>query len=287
MNEERKYKKVINRNGWMCRLFKFSTGREPQFQGFCPFFWSTIFWIVLFPITVICRLLEVIMSFLALAFKKEQKAHSVRQNLCFIKIAENNYSSYTLRSILNGEYCSEDFDSIPNWKEKIQAILDKREKQAEIDKANYERKKARQEKYEQFKEKLTFYGKFLIWPGLIASSIGAAFLVWKFVAYCASLITVQNLIDVGAFFLIVGLIALTILSLFKLVKKCVDWKERVESVAPLEPAEDKGPGIISRFFEGIGELWDGAKIVYRRECPLIEWSDDKTKPIEKIQSEKE
>lgn len=64
---ERKYRKVVNANGWMRKLHVFSFGNSaPRFVGYCPFFWFTWLCILILPITApfrfICFLLSVVLS---------------------------------------------------------------------------------------------------------------------------------------------------------------------------------------------------------------------------------
>lgn len=177
--------------------------------------------------------------------------------------------------------------SIPNWKEKLEKILENRQIQEEAAEKARKACQARQETYDQLKNNLAKFGRFFIWPGVIASSVGAAYLVYKFAAYFWSVTKLEDVLSAAK--IIVGFVVIyfAALSIAKIFQKLSRYKERVEAALPvaIEEPEDYSPSLWSRFWEGVGEFIDGIKSLYRRECPLIEWSDDKTGPIEKRKQE--
>jgi hypothetical protein len=291
MNDTPKYKKVINRNGWMARLYRFSTDREPNFRGFCPFFWSTLFFMLIFPITLLCRFFETVIKFAAAAFKRDIDTAAPRRNTCFIRHISQSCSSNQIKGMIAGEHLyvgdKEALEAIPNWKEKLEKILENRRIREEAEEKALKARQARQETYDKLKDNLAKIGRFFIWPGIIASSIGAAYLVYKFAAYLWSVTKLEDVLSAAKIIVAIVAIYLTLLFIIKLLQKLSRYKERVEAALPvvIEEPEDYSPSLWSRFWEGVGEFIDGIKSLYRRECPLIEWSDDKTGPIEKRKQE--
>src|ERR1039458_9902820 len=55
MNTERKYRKPLNRNGWMAKLQRICLGKTPNFVGYCPFFWLTWICVLFFPVFMVAR----------------------------------------------------------------------------------------------------------------------------------------------------------------------------------------------------------------------------------------
>jgi hypothetical protein len=51
----RKFRKHVNRNGWMARLQRYVLGELPKYSGYCPFFWMTWACLLVLPVAVVIK----------------------------------------------------------------------------------------------------------------------------------------------------------------------------------------------------------------------------------------
>lgn len=285
MEPTRKYRKVINRNGWMAKLYEFSTGREPKFTGYCPFVWSTWFWVLMFPLTVAGKALEWFGSVFATLMKSDKvRLSDFEKYYVYIRLQDYNF---VLEDYYNQSFDSAEFKKFvaqnKNWLEILKKGYEREKSKADSCFSNPEPiEEKKNEKLELLKEKAMKFAAWLVKPALVLSAIFAAWVIYTFLGYLYSIISLKDIL--GAL-LIVGVVVGALCLLF-FIGRFVSSLWSVTREATIK--EDKQPSVIASFAwsalkaipNAIIFLFETGAMLYKKECPLIEWSD-KTKPIEK------
>lgn len=293
MNGEPKKRKQLNRNGWQVKLYRYVWGKEPSFKGFCPMYWSLWISVFLLPFVWAGRALE----FLGGVFKdllpeKKNKGYQPGNyglNWLRAAIAEcGSFEELKTRSPNDSDVIwasdPKNFQYYLKWLAKYEARHAK-------DEVKNQSREARSKFLAEKKEVIISKLRLLVKPALVLSAAGIAWFAYWLVLWLVSSLTadsVWNFITValkGA-----GVALLVVFGGAFLFKGVANIKMKLDSIPAPETKPDKGPNIFFRILTGVGEfiyfLYDTVRLLYKQECPLIEWADE-TKPIEKIETIKE
>lgn len=295
MNIELKEKqKVLNRNGWQARLYKFIWKKDPyNIRGWCPLFWISWLGLFLLPFVLlgegVSKTLSLLKDFWPERLTKPEKEYEYTP--CFSEIdyvynlneqEQDSFFKYTAF----GGWAQKN----PNWKEIYKARKDKEaennRKIAELNVIRWERETARRAKLDAKMLIITKYAGYFVKPALAASAIFVGWLIWVTAAFLVSIITWKDIVISAQ---VLGSIALVIgagYGIAKIIIKTLDLVQKTRKVIEPEKIEKiKEPGIFCKagdaIYEALNFLIETVKMTYEKKCPLIQWGDE-TKPIEKI-----
>jgi len=298
MNEIRKYQKQINKNGWQCRIQKwaFDIDAETTYMGYCPFFWMTLLCVLVSPIIWLVRcILSIfgsvgdIVESLVPNFEKKETLKKVKP--LKRKSPEFDELEYALDradgDILRLKY-PEWVKENPNWQEEV------REVRAKIAEAKAKRKKEAKEKaikIQKRRDQLAGYARLTVKPLLVISSLGCAWVLWHvakvLITYWAITLSVLGCSLLGWAFIVLvikfcGIVKNT-LNRTKATKR--PKVKRETQPGPISNAFDAVINFFKFVWEFVSKAFSFAKEVvvmsYKKECPLIQWDEEESKPIEK------
>lgn len=271
--------KTMRRDHWMCRIYKFTYGREYSGLGFCPLFHASMVALGLLPFTLAGH-----------AFDKTIKVvkDCWPQTTTRLKKPKKYWpSDYELESRYFGNasdiYGFDDEtliystflkweESNPTWRADYKEVLDKRKEQKEIQEQRHAR-------LEAVKEKIGKIGKYFVKPGLVLSAATICYFIWKLATYVLSFISFENIVSAALILVAIAGFGAILWGTGKLFMRGVRKIDNVSFDIPVIFTP------VSKTFGFLGHLIEFVKdliyVVYKKNCPLIQWSE-KTGPIEKI-----
>ena len=302
--EYRKKQKKMSRNGWMARFYTWTFGAPPRFTGYCPLFWTIWICVILSPFVLIGKIFEFLIK-LAITFfepteadlkakrqqqEEEEKAERRRKPLDeeIVELYEftQKYPDYELYSAAihtDVRNCAIQWAyETPNWKDfypQAKANVDRGEAQ---EKAWEERRRVRKAQM----DKIVHYLSFAVKPLLVLSAVFAGFFIYKFVAIVVGMITFGQVVFwatcIGIAAVTVGALILGSLGIYKV--GCI-VSDKLDS-RPEKPVKPKRTyflfdRVLRGIVEGISFVFETIRMTYKKECPLIIWTNDETGPIEK------
>jgi len=289
MNTERKYRKQINKDGWMCSVQKWSFGkRTPTFVGYCPFFWFTWLCIFISPLVLVGKFFEFLTNLAVSCWpvSSPQKVKKVKRpsdmNIIAYYEKLNSNPKPSESELINFNICM--FPDVrtwikvtPNWEDIAKSLIAKRDRAIERE----EKKRQRQAKLQASIKKFAYLSGFIVKPILFLLALAAGYVVlsisWLFVQQ----ITWGVVIACGEL-LGLSLVATIVVSLFSRLfgKVKLKW-----SSIPEKPIKYEEGCVANKILECVGNVFGFIKetvgMLYTRECPLIEWGEE-SKRIEKI-----
>lgn len=313
--EDRKKRKKLSRNGWMAKLYYFVWGKKPNFMGYCPMFWSTWICILLAPFIALGKGLEYLCTTLGEiwchCFPEKEEARTFEYDESG-EIIKHRWPKPSFREIvqlfeavqkagsLNYEVVyNYDIDhdtyawarqNAKSWESHYETAKQAWEREIREEKIRAERSAALAKRREAIVNFLRIFVK----PALALSAVTGAYAIYKTLFFVCGLFTfaefVSALISIGfglAFLLVLALVATFLAKLVKLFIEYCDAKEVKRSKTPRKPRK---PHLFDKLIKFIKETCAFAKdtvvMTYKKECPLIEWTDDETGPIERNPSYK-
>ncbi len=297
MEFKREKQKVINKNHWMVRLYRFCWNEDVKYQGFCPLFWVSWFNLAILPLVIAGKGIESLFGWVVdlwpeSAPKPEKQTSDIIRpsDLDILMEFEQGQGHY-----FSGFYTfqwNEWKEANPNWKTQIYpAAKARHEEKQRLAAIRDERNKARKLKLDARKEKIIVWTKYLVKPALLASAILAAWAVYKVIGYCIGAFSFAVAWAVCKHLMIVGVIVAFIWLIAIGVGMFMDrlFSFKYEATYKAINKENREPGFFSKCGGAIGEaidfIKDTVQIVYYKNCPVIRWSEEETRPIEKIQQE--
>lgn len=309
-NNIRKYKKKVNKNGWKANIYRWTFSREPNYVGYCPFFWITLFCVIVSPFSLVGKILEFIWKLICDLFTPE-KEESVKnpeykwekhkyKKPCDEVIVDmydrlqkfETLAHYSWNNLLTPVWWAE---QNPDWKEKYYPTA----------KINVDKKKAReiikQNRKTRHKERMAIvvkYTSYTMKPLVTIAILTAAFYIYKLIFAIVSLIKWKDVVVMltysGISLLVclgIVLAALLVSSVFVNTAKVVKYKWDAIPTKPITLIPDREwksltlintvlTTILTGIFEGIEFVIETIKMTYKKECPLIEWSDEEA-PIKR------
>ncbi len=278
----KKYQKVISRNHWMFRLFKFCWGREVKYEGYCPLFWMTIFNLCLLPVVVTGRIAESLFGWIGAILPERKEKELVPSDWQIICMKDGN--GFNDCSVYFEVYAKW-IEKNPDWEERI--LPEARRRYSEITRKEYYYYKAKSEEkrekvFAEYSEKIVAWAKYLVKPALAGSAIFAAWLVYRFILLVWSVVTLEMLWGAAQIIVGISIVALATWGVVKLISFLLRLRKLEERVN-VKPKEPSRVWAVLSFFPAAWEfIVNTIQIVYYQRCPLIVLSDDETKPIEKI-----
>lgn len=286
---QKEKQKVINRNHWMFRLYRYCWDSEFQYKGYCSLFWITWFNIFLLPLIWLGRIVVGVFGWLNdLIPEKYEKPKSVKKlkpycpdDDMIVYLYNNQHEGWSHRSYRLQRWLDEN----PNWLTEVYPAVKKRLEQKEIVKQLNAKRK---EKLDQKMEKLVGYLQYLVKPFLVLTAFLIAWSIYNLIGLIIKNITWENIKNLGIGMLIAGGAILFVWGFWR----CILWLHVYDNLKSLkrESGYDSNKCEPNRFLAAIEEgftfLKNTIQIVYYRKCPLIVLTDDETRPIEKIKSEK-
>jgi hypothetical protein len=270
-----KKKKQINRNGWQCRLYRWTWEAEPKFTGYCPFFWATLVNIGFIPFVAFGKTLavvgETIQSFKPVKVEEVEQEydnpHSRPDDWEYISDADETIENYYPEWVQNN----------PNWKERANLVREK-------DRILTEKKACRDAKIDAVKQKIVNVLKWFVFPALISSALAIVWLLYKLALHLFNIVEISEVFEglkiVAGSIVAYFILKFSIIKVYNALNKWNTVKEKLQ----IEKSSDDEPSAIRKGLSLINEicsfLYDAIRITYKKECPLIEWSDE-TKPIER------
>ena len=276
MEELRTKQKVVNKNSWQVRLYKYVYKRDPfEIRGFCKFFWSVWVAIILLPFVICADTLSFIIGLISDFFpEKEERYDYPLYNFPSDSFLLNNSPSGVRY------YYSEWVEKNPNWEETILVIV-KAAEEKRIKEQNA--RELKQVKLQEKREKIVSVLKHLVFPAMIGSVLLIGYILYKFVFYVAGIFEIKDLLIAAA--VVIGLLSSILIlkgicglfsnlaSKVKKVNEIIKKEEVVEKESPF-----KFLSFIPEFFNFVIDTF---KVTYYKQCPLLKFSNE-TKPIEKI-----
>lgn len=279
-NVERKYRKQVNKNGWMARLQRFCFGKTaPQFTGYCPFFWFTWFCLLFFPLIMAVRIVFLAVS-VSRSLMRRFKSTAARRpkDSLLLSFYQNYLEAVTnLGSPVNAmewenrvnteEVYGKVLDWIaqtPDWENCAKQVL-LRHQQRE------EKKQQRQVVNAKRTLWLSKYGGYVTKPLLAIIAIFISYWVVKMWLFVMPFITLHDL-AVASGVLLAVLVAVTIIALiFEAIVRSVKWFRK----CPKDPDRiGFWRKIRNGFVVATDFIEETVGTIYTRECPLIEWGDE-------------
>lgn len=276
-NSERKYRKQVNKNGWMAKLHRICFGEAtPTFVGYCPFFWFTWFCILFFPLIMIVRLVITIIYGFVCVFRA---IPPMRPSDILLYSFYDKYLEYGGgQEVLN--YIRDILDQYrkvlrwiavtPDWencaKQVRYKIQQRQAKQQEKAVANAQRAKT-----------LSKYAGYVVKPTLGAIALFSSYQFIRLMIWIVRQFTWAGFIfaaEIVGFAIGIGLVISILVSGIKighrLLRKCPKNPNKIGFWSKVGNAIGNGLEFIAETIETL----------YTRECPLIEWGNE-TRPIEK------
>jgi len=293
MNTERKYRKQINKDGWMCSVQKWSFGkRTPTFVGYCPFFWFTWLCIFISPLVLVGKFFEFLTNLVVSCWpvSSPQKAKKVerprdRYIIAYYEKLNSNPKPSESELINFNSYMADDVRAwiavTPNWEDIAKSLIVKRDRAIERE----EKKLQRQAKLQASIKKFAYLSGFIVKPILFLLALAVGYVVlrvsWLFIRQ----ITWGVVIGCGELLglsLAAAIVVSLLSTLFGKVK--LKWSSIPEKPSKYE--EDISEDCVAnKILECVGNVFGFIKetvgMLYTRECPLIEWGEE-SKRIEKI-----
>lgn len=292
---ERKYRKTVNRNGWMRKLQLWTLGTMPEFTGYCPMFWVTWFCILISPITLVSKFISFIFNLIYSFFESDDKEVECEAPDYEQPIDEDIIKLYNL-IVIGGakleltheladkliDLCIDGFSvdiiewalNTPNWQEiALQAAA-----RIQLAKLAAEKLELRKKKREKQLNLIVNYTSWVVKPGIILIGLFGIYEFLKLLIYLISLVTLSDVLSVIGV-LIGGGITIWICS-FIIAKIgnviSVNYK-KLKSI-PKPPKEIK-PSIFDKVTDGLCEMvefiWETIRVMYVNHCPLIIWTESK------------
>lgn len=316
MNTEpqRKYRKKVNRNGWMARVQRYVTGREPRYMGYCPFFWMTWLCLAGAPFVALKRAVVFTWGFLSEMFssgdvttglnihKSERPGNYELARYGFE--VEDYFKTHPDAAF--AEAAGEAYYRVSNlWSYNLQWALDigheafkvaaAEARAAEIKRqerlvATRTAREAREKRLKPYQDAIVRVWSRLVKPLLAISAVALAYFGYKYLFGAI----------VGADWAAIGSAALGYLWFFAQVIAFIltlivgGLLIYVLAKAAISLGQASGPKRavrkVGNFFTGIAVMFsfliETVAMIYKKECPLIEWGEE-SGPIEKNSETKE
>lgn len=256
--------KTVSKSGAAYRLIAWTVKQEPQFKGYCPFFWSTWLCIFLLPFTCIVKAVEFLAGFL---FNRKPEEICDRNTPTFEDIEffydttgiPNNFPDWVAAN--------------PNWREdyreKVMAFREKKERAIAADIA---KKRKKSERREFINSKLEIAGKYTGWmvkPALIISAFLLSYGIFRIFGGIAETVSSGELFN-G--FLIAGAVVVII----SFIKYLLGWVRSMARVVQKEetykPLKEQSE-LMTKFWDLVTFPFRLAARLYKKECPLIKYED--------------
>lgn len=281
MNTERKYRKQLNRNGWMTKIQRFVWGNKtPKFIGYCPFFWFTWFSLLAVPLALI--LFALALPFVAaVSLISKIPKHPKRPNyevLLDIYTAVQAIAGNLKQYEAYAQAVKDDFKwaqwicATPDWWNCVLAAHSRDERLQ----AKRERRGARDAKH---LSKVANNLHYIVRPVIYLFSGFVLFKLGQFLYWSWPKIYWPTVGQVAIMLLGGIIIAAAVYFLIQAIESAWRFYRRH---CPKCPSKH---GFWSKFNNALctaGEfLSDTVEAIYTRECPLIEWSDESA-PIERM-----
>lgn len=257
--------KVIKRSSWQYRLIRWTIDRDPNFKGYCPFFWSVWACIFLIPATV---------------FIKTVKAGTILFNPQGATSEEKSWkpSSPMMVYIYDGigkedwyfnEQVKKWMAETPNWKEICTQAYRKQEKKDKIQEKKEQNRAARDEFIEKLSDKLGFLFK----PATAAAIISIGlWLVYSLYCVVSSIAGATSLIDIvyALVFIFSGIaIVYGVKFLYRWLKKAAVVVDKFSS----DSDSDEVEGFMYKFWQVIAAPFKLIARLYKKECPIAKMED--------------
>lgn len=290
MSTERKYRKRLNRNGWMAKIQRFTWGsKTPDFMGYCPFFWFTWLSLIIAPfkLLVIGLVIIVIVPFVGIYELWTRLPHRptkptyeklLRIHEYILEMGEEKFLEYT-----EGDDIGRWIEITPDWRNCVAAAVAIRDRKEERVQASAKRDKRR---LQWLANRLHYVIKPVAYTTCAVAAFFAVRFIVRFIAWAWPLI---NWPKVGQIVEIIGIMLIEVVVSGAIVTGIVFsieylWKY-YRRKCPKCPNKigfwRKLGSYLAIPFSFLGETID---VIYTRECPLIEWGDD-SGPIENTTSE--
>lgn len=296
-DEIRKYRKQVDRNGWKVRLHVWTTGEQPRNIGYCPFFWKTWAFVALSPLTAAGKVVMTGFDMARELMKSEQVekprvAKIVRPcDSDLVELArrvvdreldstELYNSSYLGLASLEGYFADirKWLVQNPDWLSLVPAAQER----INARQAKLAEQKARSAKLRALSQPLLDNSRYIVWPIMVASLVYLTYkfyyligMLWSFIHFKALAIGAMNF-ALAALLLFVASIVISLA--IRGVKILI---AAIPSSAPEVIAVKSEPSWASRAIKGIvnaiGFVIETAVMMYKKECPLIEWADEEGK----------
>lgn len=264
--------KTISRKDWQYRLIAWTIRAEPDFKGYCPYFWS--FWLCLFliPFTLASKVLEFVFSLWG-GREPEENEELIATPSNYLQEAAYNEGDgedqYYTKS-LNRQY-PEWVASNPNWREAVGIRLEAEKKREVLEE---QKDAARQKRKEFLQAKLAIaveYTRWMVKPLIISASLLVAWGLFKLVMSISSVVASTD-------FLWSLLIVAGILGSISLVNYILKWIKSVakvvEKISPVETKSTVGSDFMTKFWDIVTFPFKLVGRAYQKECPLIKYKED-------------
>ena len=292
--------KKLSKKHWMPRLYKYSFGKDYEGRGWCVLFWSSWLAIGLLPFTLLGKGLG-FLGGLFLDFipeKEEKKSKFYPQDHVLVSLYEKNWSFkndnlYEIPGIFGYyERIKQWLSENPNWRDLYPAAKARQAEYQRLYKIQQEREEALEAKREARRQKLKVkkdilikFGSYLVKPLLFVSAGIAVWFVYLTVGWLFSQITLAGVIETAKALGAILTIIVAGYGVLWMGRKVFNFTSRVKKILPVEEEKESLISrVIDAIIEGISFLSDTVKLLYTKNCPIIEWADE-TKPIEKLKKD--
>lgn len=287
MKSEPRYRKQVNKNGWMVGLQRLCFGENtPKFSGYCPFFWFTWLCLLIFPIALFVRLVGfVFRGIFSIAGRFESTKINRPKDSQLIDFYEY-YVQYDrdLNKIKSRDYLVDFFEDVlewievtPDWENCVkQAIIDR-----DKERARNVQRQARSDARAVFLRRMANYAGYVVKPILAVAGIVVTYYFVLAVKFLISHVTLPELVLVGKLSGFALAVVAVMMGIVRVIKAIIAHNRKCPKIPGKRGLLRKiGDAIESGICAAGDFLIDTIETIYTRECPLIEWGEE-SEPIQR------
>lgn len=271
------YIKPLKRDGWQIKFYIWAYGKEPRFKGYCPLFHAIWLGALLSPFIFFWKTCKKTWALLCDFWPESPEPPFFPDDDDFESLL--NYGARAYEYSVHPYYIKLDQWVVnnPNYKEIWEEIKKEKKKKEDakivISLINAERRARLQEKM----DKINHYASYFVKPILVTSAIFVGWGVWKLA------IVLWNIFDFWAVMWVLGHLAIVVVSLIVFLGIIMSLIKVSNKIAEGEIKI----GFLQKLGTATKEAFDfviaSVKMIYTKNCPIIEYSDS----TDKIQKKNE